>query len=291
VLPEGDALSKHEYLVMADLDGDAREARVFLAAPVTEPEIERHFAAHIVTEQVVAWDSREQAVIARRRRRLEQLVLRDEPLRDADPERVKRALLQGIRERGGDGLPWSKAARQWQQRVLFVRRALPEQAQRWPDVGDVALLDTLEQWLAPYVDGMTRLSDVQRLALHPILTSLLEWKQQKELDELAPTHVVVPSGSRIPVDYEADPPVLAVRLQEVFGLRDTPRVANGRVALTLHLLSPARRPVQVTRDLASFWANTYQDVKKDLKGRYPKHSWPDDPLQARPTHRAKPRGG
>lgn len=289
-VPETDALAKHDFLVAADLDGVEREARIFLAAPIELTEIEKYFADHIVERAQVVWDSRERAVIARRQRRLESLILSDKPLPKPDLDRVVEALLQGIRENGMECLPWTKATRQLQRRWMFVRASLAKDADQWPDVSDAALLNTLEGWLAPYLQGITRLGDLQRIDLHAALLSQLDWARQQELERQAPTHVVVPTGSRIPLDYESDPPTLAVRLQELFGLAETPRIANGRVALTLQLLSPAHRPVQVTRDLAGFWKNSYHDVKKDMKGRYPKHYWPDDPLQAEPTRRAKPRG-
>ena len=195
-------------------------------------------------------------------------------------------MLHGIREMGIACLPWNKGLRAWQRRVRFLHRLEPR---HWPDVSDEALLATLEDWLGPYLHGITRRAHLADLDLHAALTGLLNWEQQRALDELAPTHITVPSGSRISIDYDNDPPVLAVRLQELFGLKETPRIVGGRVALLLHLLSPARRPVQVTQDLAGFWANSYFDVRKDLKGRYPKHHWPDDPLQAQATARAKPR--
>ena len=158
----------------------------------------------------------------------------------------------------------------------------------WPDVGDQHLLDTIKEWLGPYLTGFARLNQVRRIDLKKILHALLTWKQQKELDQQAPTHLTVPTGSRIPLQYHPnESPILAVRLQEMFGQSETPKIARGKVPVTIHLLSPARRPVQVTQDLASFWANSYQEVKKELKGRYPKHHWPDDPLRAKPTRRTK----
>lgn len=196
------------------------------------------------------------------------------------------ALLQGIAAEGPAILPWSRAARRLQQRLCFVQRHDPG----WPDVSDAALGADLAGWLGPHLYGLKSREELQRLDLAAILEAMLSWEQRRELDELAPTHIVVPSGSRIPVDY-SDPasPVLAVRLQELFGLAETPRIMRGRIALTLHLLSPAQRPVQVTQDLASFWQTAYFEVKKDLKGRYPKHYWPDDPRSAVPTNRTRPR--
>jgi ATP-dependent helicase HrpB len=277
-------LAEAAYVVAAELAGHGRESRVYLAAPVELADLEAHFADQVETQETVAWDDEAGAVRARRRERLGALVLRESPLSGAAPELVTAALLDGLRARGIVALPWTRVARQLQERLVFLRRSDPS----WPDASDDGLLATLEDWLAPYLHGATSLA---RLDLASILESMLAWDQRRRLDEQAPTHLEVPSGSRIPVDY-SDPaaPVLAVRLQEVFGWTETPRIAAGRVPLTLHLLSPARRPVQVTRDLASFWRTTYFDVKKDLKGRYPKHYWPDDPLAATPTHRAKPRG-
>jgi ATP-dependent helicase HrpB len=285
---ESDRLAANQYLVAAQLDGERTEARVFLAAALSRDDLLEHFREQLVTREEIAWGRREQAVIARRVVCLGQLVLREEPLTQAAAERIAAALLEGLREGGLAVLPWDKESRALWARLRFVATlpasTLASGDARWPDVSETALLATLESWLAPYLGGMTRLAQLSRLAMSAILRGLLTWQQQQRLDELAPSHVEVPSGSRIAIDYESeDGPILAVRLQELFGLAQTPRIAAGHVALKLHLLSPAYRPVQVTRDLASFWSNTYQDVKKDLKGRYPKHYWPDDPLQAQPT--------
>ena len=198
------------------------------------------------------------------------------------------ALLNGVRQAGLATLAWTAELQQWRARVQFLRRADGPAA--WPDLSDEALTQSLETWLGPYLEGATTLERVQRMELSTPLHALLSWEQQRLLDRLAPTHVTVPSGSSIRIDYEgSDIPILAVRLQEMFGCKDTPRVANGKVPLMLHLLSPAKRPVQVTKDLASFWANAYQDVRKELRGRYPKHHWPDDPLTAPPTAKTKRR--
>ncbi len=288
-LQEGEGLAKAEYLAVADVDGGEREARIYLAAPLDDNDLERACGAQIETVEQVVWNSREQAVNARRQRRYGELILKDDPLQKPDPQKVLQALLHGVRELGVAALPWTPSARNWQARVMTLRRAAGEAV--WPEVSDGALAANLEHWLASHLLGITRWSDVQRIDLLPALQELLDWKQRQALDEAAPSHITVPSGSRIAIDYtHGGTPVLAVRLQEMFGLGDTPRIANGRVPLLLHLLSPARQPVQVTGDLASFWKNSYQEVKKDLKGRYPKHYWPDDPLQAQPTARAKPRG-
>src|SRR5690606_4014325 len=232
-------------------------------------------------------------LVAERQQRIGTLVLRREPLADIDPAQRSRAPCNVVRKQGLALLPWTPALRQWQARVLLLRQLDMEQGtdSAWPDVSDQALLDSLEDWLAPWLDRVSRLAHFANLDLPAILTGLLPWPLPQQLDELAPTHWTVPTGSRIRIDYSEQPPVLAVRLQELFGSRATPRVAQGRVALKLHLLSPARRPVQVTQDLAGFWSGSYAEVKKDMKGRYPKHYWPDDPLQAEPTTRAKPRKG
>jgi ATP-dependent helicase HrpB len=290
VLAGAQPLAGSEFLVVPELDAGDREARIFMAAPLTLRDIEEHFAADIVAEERVWWDSREQAALARRQRRLWQLVIGDAPLQAPARESVIAALITGIRELGIAALPWEGDCRLWQARVLFAR-ALDERAPApWPDVSDAALLATLDAWLAPWLNGITRREHFARIDLKAALRSLLDWKQQQRLDEIAPTHLTMPSGSRIPVDYADQPaPSLSVRLQEVFGLRETPRIGGGRVAVMMKLLSPARRPVQITQDLASFWATGYDEVKKELKGRYPRHYWPDDPYQAQPTRRVRPR--
>lgn len=280
-LDERDPLARAEALVATDLDGAAREARIYLAAPITREQIEQHFGEQIAIVDVVAWDGRLQEVRARRERRLDHLLLGHSPLSDPDPEAVARALIQGVTERGLDTLPWSPALREWQQRVQFLHQLDPAS---WPDLSDASLLERLNDWLLPYLPGMSRFSHLARLDLTAALTQQLDWSLRSALDRLAPSHLEVPSGSRIRLRYgEGELPVLAVRLQELFGMKETPRVADGRVPVLIHLLSPARRPVQITRDLASFWANTYAEVKRDLKGRYPKHYWPEDPLESEPT--------
>jgi ATP-dependent helicase HrpB len=280
-------LAGEEYLVAAELDGQARESRIYLAAPITLAEIEIEFANEVVREDVLAWDDDTRAVVGRRRRRLGALVLQEGPLPNPDPAEVVRTMVAAIRRVGVEALPWSDAARRTRERLRFLHCVDPA----WPDVSAEALTGELENWLGPHLSGVRRWDELERVDFGELLLDRLPWDRRAALGDLAPTHVEVPSGSRIPVDY-SDPvaPILAVRLQELFGLTETPTVARGRVALTLHLLSPARRPVQVTRDLAGFWRTTYFEVRKDLKGRYPKHSWPDDPLRAEPTRHAKRRG-
>ncbi|ARJ67281.1 ATP-dependent helicase HrpB [Magnetospirillum sp. ME-1] len=280
-------LAAEEWLVLAETDGDRREARIFLAAPLTLAEIESQFEGDIRAETVCRWDGREEVVQARARRVLWSLVIEDKPLKSADPQALAAAMAEGVRQMGLAALPWTPDLEKLCRRVAFMRGLEPEG--EWPDLSETALLAGLEDWLVPYLAGITRRAHLARLDLGAALGGLLPWEMKKRLDELAPTHVEVPSGSRVPIDYSGDVPVLAVRLQEMFACAETPRIGGGKVPLLLHLLSPARRPMQVTRDLASFWANAYKQVKADLKGQYPKHWWPDDPMQAEPTARAKPR--
>ena len=291
MFPQPTALAREEFIVVAALDAGEREASIHLAASLDRDLLEAHFAASIVESASVAWDARADAVTARRVRRLGTLVLREEALRDVPAERSAAAMLDGIRAMGSGCLPWTRELEQWRARVTLVRAHDPRSPGNWPDVSDSGLIDSLDAWLGPWLDGITRREQLRRLDLRGALHGLLDWNAQRRLEELAPTHLTVPSGSRIAVDYSAGEPSLAVRLQEVFGLVETPRVVEGRVPVTMELLSPARRPVQVTRDLASFWARGYHEVRKELKGRYPKHYWPDDPHEATPTRRVRPRDG
>ena len=281
---EAESLARQEIIVAVDLDDRDRDARILLAAPLSRADIEAHLSDRLQVSESVEWSSREQAVVARRVLRLDALVLDETPLPEVPTEAAKRAMLSGIRELGVQVLPWTREARDLQARIQFVRGLGAAEAADWPDVSDAALTASLETWLAPWLDGITRREHLARLPLVDALRALLSWEQQRRLDELAPSHLVMPSGSRIRVDYaEEGGPTVAVRLQEVFGLQESPRIGGGRVPVTFKLLSPAQRPVQVTRDLASFWRGAYADVRKDLRGRYPKHYWPEDPVQAEPT--------
>lgn len=290
---EADALMKHEWLVVADLGSrqGQREERIYLAADLDPALFAGELAEQVQTLEVLDWDEREGVLRAERQRKVGELVLERQALAALDEAARGRALVGLVRRKGLELLPWTPELRQWQARVALLRELdIQQQGQsEWPDLSDTALLASLEQWLTPYLGKVNRLSHFANLDLPSILQTLLPWPLPQRLDDLAPRALSVPSGSRIAIDYTENPPVLAVRLQELFGLAATPRIAGGRLGLKLHLLSPARRPVQVTQDLASFWANTYLEVKKDLKGRYPKHYWPDDPLIAEPTARAKPR--
>jgi ATP-dependent helicase HrpB len=203
---------------------------------------------------------------------------------------LQNAALEGLRQLGIAALPWTPQLRQWQARVLLMRRYEVPSPEPWPDLSDATLAATLEEWAPPWIDGVTRREHLARIDLGNALRSRLSYAQGVILEREAPTHFIVPSGSNVAIDYlDGDVPTLSVRLQEVFGLHQTPSVAAGRLPLLLKLLSPARRPVQITRDLVSFWNRGYHEVKKDLKGRYPKHYWPEDPFTAEPTRRARPR--
>lgn len=282
-----DPLASESYLVIADLDAGSQWARIDLAAPISREDIEALYADQIVTAEAVVWDDQTASVRASRQRRLGTLVLSEQALSQPPPALIIEALLDGVRRAGVDSLAWTPELRQWRARVGFLRR-LEGPDSSWPDLSDAALLHSLERWLNTAQHGMTTLERVQRVDLTQPLQSLLTWEQRRDLDRLAPTHLTVPSGSNIRIDYAtADLPVLAVRLQEMFGCKETPRVAGGKVPLLLHLLSPAKRPVQVTQDLAGFWTGSYHDVRKELRGRYPKHYWPDDPLTAAPTAKSK----
>lgn len=287
-LSEEDPLAAAEYLVAAQLDAGEKEGWVRLAAAISLQELRDLPDLQIERQARIYWDSPSQRVRAQTVESLGAVVLSRLPLQEADPVAQRQALLEGIAEQGLDVLPWSKGLRRWQARLCWLRTALEESD--LPDLSDAWLLRHLPEWLGPWLEGMTQLTQLQRLDLDAILHSRLSWEQQQQIEQEAPSHLRVPSGSRIPLQYTSgEAPVLAVRLQELFGLADTPRVGRGRVPVMLHLLSPAQRPMQITDDLGGFWRRTYPEVKKELKGRYPKHFWPDDPLQAVATARAKPR--
>ncbi len=284
-LKPGDPLAANDYIVAAELDGNPRDARIFLAAVYDGDLLQDQYAGRLDWLTGVEWDSERRRVSAVRRCRYGALVLHAEAVTDPDPDEVQAAMLAGVRRHGLACLPWTPELRNWQARIGFLRRVLGE----WPDLSDASLTANLENWLAPCVSGMTRLRDLQKIDLGRALKGQLDWRRQKALDQLAPNRLPVPSGRAIPVDYNCDPPVLAVRLQEMFGQTKTPTVADGRQPLVVHLLSPAGRPVQITQDLEGFWQTGYNAVRKALRGRYPKHHWPEDPLNARATHQVRPK--
>ena len=284
-LPVTDALAQAEWIVAAQIDDAGRDGRITLAASLDPVELIAHAAEQIITRDEIAWDDNTRSVQARRRTMLGALVLGDSAIPDAEPAMIATALLGGIGQVGVAALPWSDAAISLRQRLAFLQHHDAE----WPDVSDPVLGATLAEWLGPHVTGIRKLEQLSRVDLGGALRALLTWEQRRQLDDLAPERIEVPSGSKIAVDY-SDPaaPALAVRLQEVFGLTETPRL-GGRIPVTMQLLSPAYRPVQVTRDLASFWKSGYFDVRKDLRGRYPRHHWPEDPLTAEAVRGAKRR--
>jgi ATP-dependent helicase HrpB len=285
VIDAADPLARYEWLVAAELTDDVADARIRLAAPYDRALLEADFADRIVSAPVVAWDRQAEAVTAVRRIRFGAIVLRDSGLAAPDADAVRQALFEGIRHTGLDRLPWTPAANELRARVACLRRARPEEG--WPDFSDAALAETLADWLGPCADGLIRWSQVERLDLHAALAARLG-ALRRLLDTLVPTHFTVPSGSHIRIRYDlGETPVIAVRIQEVFGLTVTPRVAGGRVAVLMHLLSPSQRPVQITADLESFWNTGYTLVRKELRGRYPKHAWPENPREAVATRRRK----
>jgi ATP-dependent helicase HrpB len=285
ILPEHDSLMTEDWLAVATTDGASGDQKIFLAAPLSRREIEESFEHLIETRDGVFWDSRARAVSAARSRRLGALVLEERPSTTAGPEAVALAMAQGIREMGLACLPWSDGARSLRARVMFLRRMYPDAD--WPDLSDEHLLATLEDWLMPYLPGISRQAHLDRLDLHQILQSRIPHDLLRRMEKLAPVRIEVPSGADVRIDYETEgDPVLRVRLQEMFGLARTPAIAEGRSPLRIELLSPAGRPLAVTQSLETFWTNGYPSVRADMRGRYPKHSWPEDPLNAPPV---KPR--
>ena len=289
VFAANESIARQEFIVAVDVDDREREARIQLAAPLDRADLLEHFAAQIVRADELTWDERTESVVARRVSRLDELLVEEKPLHDVSREATAAAMLQGLRSMGLDALPWDEEARDFVARAEFVRGLARKDLEDWPGFSMEALARD-PSWIEPFLDGITRRSQLSRVPLLEALRSRLSHQQQRRLDELAPTHIGLPTGTRARIDYRSDnAPVAAMRMQEVFGLAATPRIGGGTVPVTFELLSPARRPLQVTRDLASFWRNAYVEVRKDMRGRYPRHYWPEDPLQAEPTRRAKPR--
>lgn len=285
MLFEDDPLAGCEYLVAAELDGQARESRIFLAAEIGKDEIEAVLEHHIGSRKVVGWDDQRGSVVASRQRRLGELVLDEEPITDLDLATLHDGLLAAIRSRGLDALDWSDAVRQWRARAQLAQRLDPDS---WPAFDEDTLLDELETWLAPFFTGHRRWQDLKRIDWLNALKTRLDYSKQQELDRWFPQRIELPTGQHAKLDYAADPgPVLATKLQTLFGQTETPTVAPQRHPVLIHLLSPAGRPLAVTSDLKSFWTNAYPEVRKDMRGRYPKHPWPEDPLQAAASHGVK----
>ncbi|WFU45354.1 ATP-dependent helicase HrpB [Bradyrhizobium sp. CB82] len=282
------SLARAPYIAVAEMTGTAASGRILLAAPISEGDIEGHFAEHIETSDEVSFDRGAMALRARRKRALHAITLSEAPLMLTPSETTARILADGLIAAGLDRLPWSKAAIQWRDRVMFLRKA---EGGSWPDLSDDVLIARRDDWLVPALYDKTALKDVSAGDLSEALMALLPWELRARLEREAPTHFEAPTGTMLAIDYEAEQgPTIAVRLQELFGLNTHPSIAGGKVPLVLELLSPAQRPVQVTRDLPGFWRGSYAAVRSDLRGRYPRHPWPDDPANALPTRRAKPRG-
>jgi len=302
-LPAQDSLAGQEWLAVAEVGGHVGEPvdRIYGATALNPVMFQEILSPLLQQEEIVEWDNKSNRFIAERRTRVGQIILRSEPLSEIPEQARNEALLGVVRRRGLSLLPWNQKLNQWRARIMLLRAAdlgtldsggvesIPGASTPWPDLSNANLLATLEQWLAPYLNEVRTLEDFQRLDLRSILHSLVPWPLPLDLERLAPEQLAVPSGSQVSIDYDQYPPVLAVKLQEMFGCEETPRVANGRVALQVHLLSPAGRPLQVTQDLAGFWRSSYQEVKKEMHGRSPKHPWPDDPLQANATRHTKKR--
>lgn len=277
-LADDDALGQQTWIVAAELDGQSREAQVFLAAATDPATLEADLAAHIEARDEALWDDSRGRVVARRVRRLGALTLAEQALPDPGPAQLQQGLLNAVRQKGIDSLPWTGGARQWQARVRIMAQLEPAQ---WPDVSNEGLMSSLDQWLAPFLAGVRDWKGLQQVAMVDALQSLLPWDQQQRLAGELPTTLEIPTGQQLRLDYTADNgPVLSAKLQALFGWTETPKLAGGRIPVVIHLLSPAQRPLAVTADLASFWTQVYPEVRKEMRGRYPRHPWPEDPLTA-----------
>ncbi|MCJ8519771.1 ATP-dependent helicase HrpB [Pseudorhizobium tarimense] len=286
-LPETERLAASRMLVIADLTGRAAQARILAAAEVSRMEVEEALPDAIAQAEECVFDRSSRQVRARKVVRLGAIVLDESPLPKPRGEQAARALAQGLRELGLDALPFSKEALHLRQRIGFLHRTMGDP---WPEMTDEALLDRLDEWFVPFQGDATRLDGISAGSLSEGLRSLVPHALLRDLDRLAPTHFEAPTGQRHPIRWDGEEPVLAIRVQELFGLKTHPSVAGGRLPLVLELTSPAHRPIQTTRDLPGFWAGSWKDVRAEMRGRYPKHPWPDNPADAAPTTRAKPRG-
>jgi ATP-dependent helicase HrpB len=281
------SLARTPYIAVGEMPGTAASGRILLAAQISQDEIERHFAEHIESVEEISFDRGAMALRARRKRALHAITLSEATLAVSPSEDTARIFADGLIAAGLDRLPWSKVAKQWRDRVMFLRKA---EGDSWPDLSDDGLIARRDDWLVPALYDKIALKDISAGDLSDALMALLPWEMRARLDREAPTHFEAPTGSVLAIDYEAEQgPTIAVRLQELFGLNTHPSIAAGKVPLVLELLSPAQRPVQVTRDLPGFWRGSYSAVRSDLRGRYPRHPWPEDPANALPTRRVKPR--
>jgi ATP-dependent helicase HrpB len=282
------SLARAPYIAVGELTGTAASGRILLAAPITQDEIEHHFAYQIESAEEISFDRSAMALRARRKRTLHAITLSEAPMALSPSAETAKSFADGLIAAGLDKLPWSKALKQWRDRVMFLRKA---EGENWPDLSDAALTTQSESWLVPALYDKISLKDFSAGDLSDAVMGLLPWDLRARLEREAPTHFEAPTGTMLAIDYEAEQgPTIAVRLQELFGLNSHPSIAGGTVPLVLELLSPAQRPVQVTRDLPGFWRGSYAAVRSDLRGRYPRHPWPEDPASAMPTRRVKPRG-
>jgi ATP-dependent helicase HrpB len=280
-------LAREPFLAVAELTGTAARGRILLAAPITLEEIEAGFAERIETRDDVTFDTASASLRGRRSRRLGSIVLTEQAFSVSTNEETARKLAAGVAKLGSVRLPWTKALQQWRDRVMFLHA---NEGEEWPDLSDAALIASVAEWLAPAFLDKTALNDLSEDELDGAVRGLLPWALRRRLDTEAPTHFTAPTGSSVPIDYEAEGgPKISIRVQEMFGLDRHPSVAGGKAPLLIELLSPAHRPVQMTRDLPGFWRGSYAAVRTEMRGRYPRHPWPDDPIAAPPTRRAKPR--
>ncbi|MCX6122234.1 MAG: ATP-dependent helicase HrpB [Ignavibacteriales bacterium] len=282
VLPNGSLLAREEFLAIGEVDGIGTEVRVYLAAPLAKKDLQNIFADDIIEEEEIRWSVSDDMVIARNVSRLGAIIISEQHIKPHG-EKVSAAMVDGVRQLGLECLPWGKETRSLQQRSEWLRKNLDQID--LPDISNAMLFKTLEDWLAPFLDAIWRRDQLQKLSLMDILHARFTFTQWQELERLAPTHLNLPSGSRIALDYSSEQPVLAVRLQELFGQSDTPKICDGKINVLVHLLSPAHRPLAVTQDLHSFWTNTYPEIRTQMRARYPRHVWPDDPLTAKPTNK------
>ena len=280
-------LAREPFLAVAELAGTAAQGRILSAAPITLAEIERRFSDRIEAREDIAFDAASASLRGRRSRRLGAMALSDQPMPVAADDDTAQKLADGIAGLGMHRLPWTKSLQQWRDRVMFLRAS---EGEEWPDLSDTALAQSVNTWLAPALAAKTALSDITADELNTAVRALLPWPLQRRLDAEAPTHFTAPTGSQVAIDYEAEGgPKISIRVQELFGLARHPAIAGGKVPLLIELLSPAHRPVQMTRDLPGFWRGSYAAVRAEMRGRYPKHPWPEDPIAAQATRRAKPR--
>jgi ATP-dependent helicase HrpB len=281
-------LAREPFLAIAELTGTAAQGRILAAAPIALAEIEARFAGQIEARDDIAFDAASGGLRGRRSRRLGAIALAEAPIAIEASEQTAKLLAEKIASTGIGRLPWSKALTQWRDRVMFLRAS---EGDEWPDLSDAALAASASEWLAPALADKTSIGEMTADELTTALETLLPWPLKRRLDAEAPTHFEAPTGTQAAIDYEAEGgPKIAIRVQELFGLDRHPTIAGGKVPLVIELLSPAHQPVQTTRDLPGFWRGSYAAVRTEMRGRYPRHPWPDDPVAAPPTRRAKPRG-